>query len=278
MASMSKDTDTLKSYFAKIGLETEMADLYLTLHAYGPQTITGLSRLSGIERTRVYRLLDKLTSSNLVETESQYKRVILHAAPITNLQIMLSQREQEVRNLQDELHLIDSKLNSAPHNHLTRVQFYRGQEGNKQMHWNQTKAKGETLAILYETMQTKTNLAFFERWVRKCNERGQRFRGLVGDHFLESLQAWYAVHSNERLEFWESRYIPPEVFPITHSTITYDNILGYYNWRDGEIFGVELYNQEIADAQRRTFELLWQQAVPITDDLKWKPGKTTPPS
>lgn len=273
---MPKDTDAIRNYFEKMGLEAEMADLYLTLHAYGPQTITALARLAKVERTRVYRLLDRLTSSNLVEVESQYKRVILHAAPIMNLQILLAQREQEVRNLQDELHLIHNKLNNTPHNHLTRVQFYRGEEGNKQMFWNQTKAKNETLCILYETMQTRTNLTFFERWVRKCNERGQKFRGLVGPHFMETLQAWYGTHSNERLEHWESRYLPPDVYPITHSTITYDDILGYYNWRDGEVFGVELYNQEIADAQRQTFEMLWEKGVPITDDLNWQ--KPNPPS
>lgn len=268
---MPKENEALRDYFAKLDLEPEMADLYLTLHAYGPQTITGLARLAKVERTKVYRLLEKLTSNNLVEVESQYKRVILHAAPIMNLQILLSQREQEVRNLQDELHRFHNKLNNTPHHHLTRVQFYRGEEGNKQMFWNQTKATNEMLCILYETMQTKTNLAFFERWVRKCNARGQKFRGLVGDHFLESLQSWYATHSNERLEHWESRYLPPDVYPITHSSITYDDVLGYYNWRDGEIFGVELYNEEVAAAHRQTFEILWKQGVPITDDLKWKP-------
>lgn len=111
---MPKDTDALRDYFSKLGLEAEMADLYLTLHAYGPQTITGLARLAKVERTRVYRLLDKLTASNLVEVEKQYKRVILHAAPIMNLQILLSHREQEVRSLQNELHHIHSKLNNTP--------------------------------------------------------------------------------------------------------------------------------------------------------------------
>ncbi|HZM63560.1 MAG TPA: helix-turn-helix domain-containing protein, partial [Candidatus Saccharimonadales bacterium] len=199
---MPKDTEVFRKYFEKLGLESEIADLYLTLHAYGPQTITGLARLAKVERTRVYRLLDTLTSTNLVELENQYKRVILHAAPITNLQILLTQREQEVRDLQDELLVMHGKLTNSPHNHLTRVQFYRGPEGNKQMHWNQTKAKGETVVILYETMQINTNMAFFERWVRKCNSRGQKFRGLVGDHFMEGLQAWYDTHSNERLVHW----------------------------------------------------------------------------
>ena len=273
---MPKDTDAVRRYFAKLGLEPEIADLYLILHAYGPQTISALARNAGVERTRIYRLLDKLTSTNLVETEKQYKRIILHAAPIMNLQILLSEREQQLRGLQSELQYLQEQLATPAHqkSHATRVQFYRGLEGNKQMFWNQTKAKGETLAILYETMQTRTNMAFFERWVRQCNENGFPFRGLVSDDFLTDLQNWYNKHSNERLERWESRYLPPSVFPITHSTILYDDVVSYYNWRDGETFGVELYNPEIAAMQRRMFEMLWAQGDPIIGDLTWKPDKT----
>jgi hypothetical protein len=192
-----------------------------------------------------------------------------------NLQILLSEREQQLRGLQAELEYLEQQLQEpADKTHTTRVQLYRGFEGNKQMFWNQTKAKGEALCILYETMQTRTNLAFFERWVRRCNELGLSYRGLISDHFLEDLQNWYGRHSNERLEHWDSRYLPPSIFPITHSTVVYDNVTSYYNWRGGETFGVEIYNQEIADMQRNIFEMLWTKSDPVISDLTWKPEQS----
>jgi hypothetical protein len=275
---MPKDTSAIRTYFAKLGLEPEIADLYLTLHAYGQQTISSLSRNSGIERTRVYRLLDGLTAHNLIESETHYKRTILRAAPILNLQILLTQREQELRTLQTELEHLHRTLNkeNVIESPLTRVQFYHGNEGVKQMFWNQTKGSGEQLSILYETMQTRSGMAFFERWVRLCNEReDMTFRGLISDHFLEEIQNWYGKHVNERLVRWESRYISPDIFPITHSTVTYDNVIAYYNWKDGDLFGIEVYNQEIADTHRRIFEMLWVQANAVTDDLGWKIGQQT---
>lgn len=33
---------------------------------------------------------------------------------------------------------------------------------------------------------------------------------------------------------------------------------------DDEVFGLEIYNAQIADSQRQIFELLWRQAVPET--------------
>lgn len=263
---MITDLTSVKNYFAKLGLEPEVAELYLALHAYGPQTISELARNSGVERTRIYRLIDAIQETNLIEIETHYKRSIFKAASISNLQILLSKKEEELRNLQEELESINRSLTpnsiSSP---TTRVHFYRGMDGLKQMFWNQTKSEGENLSILFENMQGRTKSAFFERWVRKCNERQMKFRGIIGDNFIASQQNWYADRQNERLEHWDSRYIPASIFQITHSMIIHGEVVAYYNWRDGEIFGIELYNQEIADAQRKFFEMLWALSSPVDD-------------
>ncbi|HEV2402815.1 MAG TPA: helix-turn-helix domain-containing protein [Candidatus Saccharimonadales bacterium] len=261
---MSDDISPIHEYFAKLGLEPEVADVYLALHAYGRQSLLQLARNARIERTRLYRLLDTLTDYNLIEIETEYKRRIYRAAPIGNLQVLLTKREQEIRDLQQELvRLQDAYQPAAVHSPLTHVQFYRGPDGVKQMLWNQTKSTSEVLSILYENMQTRTNLVFFERWVERCNERDIKFRSIAGDHFLLSQRRWYGNHDNEKLKFWEGRYIPQSIFPITHSTLIYDDVVAYFNWRDGEVFGVEVYNQEIADAMRQFFEMLWRQGQPI---------------
>lgn len=259
---MLNDTTAVRSYFAKLGLEQEIADIYLALHTYGPQNISELSRNSGVERTRIYRLIDTLLSSNLVEVESHYKRGVIKAAPIANINILISQREQELKSLQDELGLIEQVLGrnslSSP---STRVQFYRGPEGVKQMYWNETKATTEIISILHENMQTQTNSRFFERWVEACNQNDLAFRGIVGDEFIASQKQWYDSHNNEKLKNWEQRYVSKEVFAILHGMMVYDDVVAYFNWKDHEIFGVEIHNREIAGSQRQLFNLLWDKAT-----------------
>lgn len=259
--SMTTDAAAVRTYFAKLGLEREIADLYLALHAHGAQSISELSRNSGVERTRIYRLIDRLLETNLVEVESHYKRGVIKAAPIANLRIFISQKEQELQSLHEGLGLIEQVLaRNSLSSPATRVQFYQGPEGAKQMFWNETRAKTAVWCLLYDNMQVKTNSVFFERWVRACNERQLHFRGIVSDQFLASQQAWYSKRSNERLAHWQQRYIAPAAFPIKHSLIIYDNVVAQYNWKDGEIFGIETYNQDIADTQRQFFELLWQKS------------------
>lgn len=259
---MTPDKAAIRTYFMKLGLETEIADIYLALHARGPQTISELSRSAGVERTRIYRLIDQLMDSGLIEVESHYKRGVLKAAPIANLRILISKREQELQSLQDELLMVEQVLGrnqlASP---ATRVQFYHGPEGAKQMLWNETRAKSEIVGIIYEVIQTKTGNKFFERWVERCNQADLRFRGIVGERFQDSYDAWYAAHTNERLAHWDGRYISPDVFPVTHSMFVYDDVTAYFNWKDDEIFGIEIYNREIAAMQRRLFELLWEKAA-----------------
>ncbi|HET6747449.1 MAG TPA: helix-turn-helix domain-containing protein [Candidatus Saccharimonadales bacterium] len=265
---MLGDTQAIRAYFFKLGLSSEIADIYLALYAYGEQTISQLARRSGVERTRIYRLMDELQSSGLVEIEAQYKRKLFRAAPISNLQILLSKKEQDLHELYRGLGDLQEVLSNKNHlSEATKVQAYQGVDGLKQMFWNQTRSKGENLSILFENMQNRTKLSFFERWVRVCNERGMKSRSIISDNFVRTQQEWYKNNTNERLINWEGRYIPDGVFPITHSTTIYDDVTSYFNWRDGEVFGIEIHNQEIADAQRQFFEMLWAQAIQI-DDMK----------
>lgn len=263
---MATDTQAIRAYFFKLGLEPEIADIYLALHAYGPQSISALARNSGVERTRIYRLMDAIQMSGLVEIETHNKYNTFRAAPITNLQILIAKKEQEVRDLQTELHELHRSLeHSTLSSPVTRVQFYQGIDGIKQMLWNQTKSNSENLAILYENMQYRVKLAFFERWVAACNKKGLEFRGIIGDHFIETQQQWYSEHANERLNVWRSGYVANSIFPITHSTVIYDNTTTYYNWKDGEVFGLEIVNQQIAETQRRLFEMLWALSTEVND-------------
>lgn len=255
--------DSIRNYFESLGLEPEVGDIYLTLSIRGGQTISELSRNSGVERTHIYRLLDTLQNANLIEIDSEYKHGILRAAPLSNVHILLAEKSQQLQTLQDDLPLLEAALTKnrlqAPR---SSVQFYRGEAGVKQMLWNETNANSEIRGILYQNIQLKTKSKFFERWTDKCNERGLHFRGIISDEFQRNQRAWYEGIVKERLAHWTPRYVSPAQFPITHSTIMYDDVVGYFNWQDDEIFGIEVHNADIACTQKAFFELLWQQSRP----------------
>lgn len=263
---MLTDVSAIRNYFAKLGLEPEIADIYLALHTHGPQSISDLSRNSKVERTRIYRLIDRLMASNLIEVESHYKRGIIKAAPIANLRILINERESELKNLQDELGLIEQVLaRNSLSSPAVRVQFYRGTEGVRQMLWNQLRAKSEVVGVAYRILDEPAGRAFMERWAAAFEERKHTTRLLLNDEFVKSWQENKPkVAVQRRIGGISYNHLEEATFKITHSSHVYDDVCAYFHWKDGEIFGIEIYNQEMADAQRAFFEMLWAQSKPET--------------
>ena len=243
---MLTDMTAVRTYFAKLGFEPEIADLYLALHANGPQTISELSRSAHVERTRIYRLIDKLMASNLIEIETHYKRGIVKAAPISNLHILITQKEQEVKNLQDELELIEQVLGrNSLSNPATRVQFYHGVSGIRQMQWNQVTSKTDCLSIIDEPINDVLGKAFTTRWAGALRQNNVHLRMIESPHFVEVIQKWYKRENvPELVPNHESRIIAPKVFRVVHNMDIWENVVAYYNWKDGEIYGIELYNKD----------------------------------
>lgn len=255
---------TLRHYLVKLGLPPDVADIYIALRAHGAQTISQLARNAKIDRIKIYRLLEELKSSGLVEIEVKYKRNIIRAAPISNLQLLITKKEQELSDIKASYPRIAAGFSQqALGDSTARVQFYEGVDGLKQMLWKQTKTQGENLSILHGNMQQGTNLAFFERWTKRCNQAGIHFRSVVDEHFMENQAAWYATHNNEKLLHWQGRQISSQAFPVTYSTAIFNDTVLQYNWNTERTFGIEIESPDIARMHRQFFELLWQQSQPL---------------
>lgn len=260
---MLTDISAIRSYFQKLNLDKEIADIYLALHTHGPQSVSALSRNAGVERTRLYRLIDQLLTSHLIEVETHYKRNVIKAAPITNLNILINQKEQELSALKDELGLIQQVLArntlSSP---ASRVQFYRGPEGIRQMLWNQLNTKTTILSYSLGILDEPTGNTFMHRWANEFENRGLTRHLIFNDSYIKSWQQ--RKPPGQRIRGMHYNYISPDSFKISHSSDIYDNVTAYYQWKDGELFGIEIYNQEIADTQRQFFAILWPKSKPET--------------
>jgi sugar-specific transcriptional regulator TrmB len=255
---MAMDAGAVRTYFAKLGLEAEIADIYLALHTYGPQSISQLSRNAHIERTRIYRLIDQLMDSNLIEVESQQKRGIIKAAPIANLHILITQKEQDLKSLQDELGLIEQVLaRNSLSSPVSRVQFYEGPEASKQIRQRMLSAKTEVLSILFKDIYDEIEQQFAGQWIAAVNRQNTVFRNVA------TRRPGAPVKGSSALVYpksWAMRYIATDIFPVTYSTFIYDNVVATYQWHNKTIYGMEIYNEAFANTHKTVFEMLWQQS------------------
>lgn len=216
---MLTDTAAVRTYFAKLGLGQEIADLYLSLYAHGPQTISKLSRTSGVERTRIYRLIDTLLDSNLIELDAQQKRGVIKAAPISNLRILINQRQQELKNLTDELELMEQVLSRNSLSYAdTRVQFFPGPEGLRQMLHHELSAKSIT-GYQHNGLEAAVTPRFLAEYHQKLKD--------------QQIVAHLSPTTND------------------HSCHIYGTVIAYF-FTGSDTYGFELHNAQIANKERKT--------------------------
>ncbi len=256
--AMTTDVRAIRTYFAKLGLEAEIADIYLALHTHGPQSISQLSRNAHVERTRIYRLIDQLMDSNLIEVESHQKRGIVKAAPIANLHILISRKEQDLKNLQDELGLIEQVLaRNSVSTPVTRVQTFEGPEAAKQVRHNMLNAHSEVLSLLYKDLHEEFDQPFVTQWIDSANRQGLSFRSIHG--FKDPLAHQTAAEVSPP-NSWEVRVTPDNSFPINLNMFIYDDVVATLQWHGKTAYGLEIHNDEYTKNQSAFFELLWKQS------------------
>ncbi len=140
-----------------------------------------------------------------------------------------------------------------PNDSKTKVINYKGQEGLEQVTLNSTKAKGEILLFEIENMSSFLNYGFCED-VRKTFVKNKiHIRELTNQSIQES---WTKIEEFVN-DYWTCRYIDPNILKMNIEVLIYNDVVAFYNYKDGDIFCVEIYNQKLADMQKQIFDFMW---------------------
>lgn len=250
----------LKQYLIELGLEAEEASLYMALVEKGEGTPLLLSRQIGINRTRVYRLLERMATKKLIVQEVGEHTTLVSPAPIDQLQEILRIKQTGVAELSKKWSEAASTLEQASleTKSETKVRFYHGKTGIEQMVWNVLKAKGEIVGYTFRDLSHFVGEKFMDSFMEEFKRRNLRMRDIHGDEYLSSQPV-----DNDWGGKIESRYLPREVLAIPHQMDIYDEVVTFYSWNEGEIWGTEIYNPKVAQMQRQLFEMAWEKAKKI---------------
>lgn len=133
--------------------------------------------------------------------------------------------------MQDELGLIQEVMaRNSLSTPSTRVQFYYGLEGYKQVLWNQANSKTEVMRVMHESIPPPdAGKDFSDKWTAQCKANGVQFRD---------------AHNSTQKQSWD----------------VYEDTVVYYSRKDNDIFTMTIQNIDIADSQRQFFDMLWAQS------------------
>jgi len=245
-----------------LGLDDKEAQIYLTLIKHVELTPLELSRLTQINRSTIYRILDRLKELGLVEEILDQHRIKAKAVSPENLKLLIARKEAKVKELKDKLPEIVSQLSAIKDrpSSSTKVVYFRGKKGLQQMLWNVLKTKSEFVGYGYGDWNKGVGKEFAdklrqERVKRKVYSREIQNPGSAEEMNFTQVKGYFKVY--------KLGVIPKSVLEINHDTYIYNDVFAFYNYYKGELFGIEIHNKEITKTQRQIFEVLWKMTKKV---------------
>lgn len=243
-----------------LGFTKSEARLYYFLIKYGPHTPLQLARKTKINRTKIYRITDKLRKKKLVEeSDSKWGKTINAAQPEFLKQLI----EKEIKTTKRKESILPNTLSTLEQLIKTPAttfesKYYRGTEGIKQIYWNVLSGNGDVLVFGY----TDRNKLVGRRFAEKV--RTEQVVRKISMYELANPQPEYTENDYTSVPGWNTYYsekfIDEKVLTIRHQITIFNDVVSIKNFVRSDKSGIEIKNQLLADMHRQIFWHFWELA------------------
>lgn len=259
---MSAQTDNLVNLLIPFGLSPEESQVYLELLVSGHLSALYLSRKLHFARTRVYRILDKLSELGLTNQKLGRMGLKFGANSPSQLEQLIDKKASDLNTLKAQLPAVLSQLKSlAPDVSAgTQVLSFSGVTGLKHVTLNSLNAR--KYLYIYEMQQDMTaftDLGFAEEMRRELVDRRIQTRQLTNHQHIKP----YTQVTDYVRKYWQVRYLDRRILPINFEVLIYNDVYCLYTYKEKEIFCLEIHNSYLANMQKHVFNLSWAAAKPL---------------
>src|SRR3989339_2083013 len=98
---MNKSIKIINDFLSNLGYSSEAIRIYFSLIKKGPLTLLQISNDSGIERTKLYRLVESFIKEGVVEEVPAYKRRTIKAVDLNTIEFLVKEKQVEALNLKE---------------------------------------------------------------------------------------------------------------------------------------------------------------------------------
>ncbi len=251
---------TISKYLGKLGVEAEAVTLYIALTKHGHSSALQLSKVTGMGRTHVYRLLESLQQHGLASAEQLSYGTLYRALPLENIEGLLANREAETAAIRRNLGAMTAALQaiaggSGP---KATVQHYYGLAGLKQANWNLTKADKEYRVFEVAHVSQHLDQAF----ARRCRERS--IERELTSYDLTNAES---VSAKEIEPFEPSRtflrHIDPEILTVNFEVFIYNDVVTLIDYSKEHEMAIEVHHPSLKAMMQQLFDAMWAQATPL---------------
>ncbi len=254
------NTKEIQDSLVSLGLNSYEAKVYIALLKSDGMSHLQLARDTGINRSKIYRLIDELSKRSLVHVRTDDSGKKIHAADPEALNVSVVNEQEQLAHKTEALSSVLPVLkdvyeqNDVPLNF--KINTYEGIRGFKQMLWNELKAQGEVLIIGSGSLESLVdNHKWAEKHRARAHELNYSVREIKGSNDTTKKGKFTDVEGY--LDNSEIRYLDEAVVHFKHQIVVYNSTVSIYCYSDGQKVGLEMVNAANADFYRDMFERYW---------------------
>lgn len=242
-----------------VGFSEKEIAVYVALLSLGKGIVTKISRTASVSRTTTYDILDNLTQKGLVRISGKEpKQEYIAESPEKLEKFIYEEVEKKNDDLNKVKYIIPELFSIYNTKESPKVRYYEGTDGlKKALEDTLLKNNVEILASGgAEDMFEAVGEEYSKKYFKKRVEKNITIRGIASAD-SETMK----VAERNREELREILIVPNDKFHFSVETNIYDNKVLNISWK--EKFAVLIESKEIADAQKKVFELAWIGAKKI---------------
>lgn len=251
---------SLVSQLKLLGLSKDETNIYLELLKEQHSHLE-LARITGINRTKVYRITDELQKRSLITKQTDDMGTFLIATDPSTLEVELATKEEKLKNQRvifDNVlpQLISMQKQSGYAPGFFEVNTYEGVDGMKQMLWHELKAKDEV--VIFGSGEIKhlvNSQRFAERHREMSVAAGYKIREIINP----GLKSESFTKNDNFKKIFSKKNISPNKLQLDHQIVIYNNTVAVYSWRNDQKVGYEVINETYATMWRQLFEHYWNE-------------------
>lgn len=265
--------EAIKKELEKVGLSKNQAEIYLLLVNRGELRIQEIVELSGVARSSVYESLHALFELGIAEEviENNFKRIKPYSIGI--IKHGLDDQVSYLKKLQIDLAELEKHIDlatTANITNLTKIRYYKGRSGARQIFWNSLKAKGTAHIYSDYGRARYVGKEFYENFVTESNKRKIKEKVIMNmsPATWQSIKRFnYPGSPIARTKIEDLRFLDKKDLEIKGDTLIYDNVYAQVYLKNVEITGFEIESTQFADTQRSFYKILWRMAQPLPPTL-----------
>ncbi len=241
------DIQKIQETLESIGMNKNEILIYLDLIKAGSSSAHDISSSTKIHRPNVYDTLDKMIKKGIVTSSIEDGKKIFYPIEPNNLFEYLKQKEYDLKEIIPEIEKFKAIAKQE-----RKVEMAEGIRAFRIL-LNDLLEKGSDIYVYGIPKDVPDMIGGF---LTDFHQKRMQ-KGIIMKHIYNKDAEKRVKYLNE-MPYTEARYLP-SAYNSTSSTLVCGNVVMLLFW-DEPMFIVTIQNESIANAYKKYFEILWEEA------------------